>query len=581
MLRKMIWTAAAVVAMTTPVFAASGADGWPATDAPKPAAKAVAPAKQAASDVKAAAQPKPAPQAAAKAAPASAVVTPKAAPAPVSSDDLVRVLQDQSSILAQLAGKLEEQRRVIDAQQAAIAALQQTKPAPAAALAVATVAPASSPAPAASPSSAAGAAAAATSMPLSIRLGDADFLIGGFMDATSVSRSANLGSGLGTAFGSVPLSNTAQGGLRETRFSTQNSRVTLQATSKVAGANVKGYLEADFLGFQPTNGFVTSNSNSLRMRLYWAQVSKGKVEFLAGQSWSLVTPGRNGISPAPGDLFYTQDVDTNYQVGLPWGRTTGFRVVAHPTGTLSAAVAVENPQQYVGAAVVLPAAFPAAEVDNNGNTSTPNPYPDIIAKVAWDPKTGRLHQHFEFANLTRGFRTYDAATNTSYDKTGTGQSATAVIEPVKNVRLIGTAFTSHGGGRYLMGLGPDFVVNGDNSLTLVDAKSAIFGAEVQMLPKTLVYAYDSFAQFDQALTLDKGGKTIGYGVPGSTSANRMLREITFGVTQTFFKDPRYGAFQLMLQGSYLKRSLFTPVAAGTPADADLKMVYVNVRYVLP
>ena len=561
MFRKLIWTALVLALCAKPVFAAGGDDGWPATEA----------------------------KTTPKASPAVAVVTPKPAPATpvaVEAADLAKLLLEQSAMLASLAEKIEAQKRVIDAQQNAIQALEKKSGAFATALAPVTtvaasavIAPAASGTPAAP--AAAATAAAATSLPLSIHLGDADFLIGGFMDATSVSRSSNLGSGLGTAFGSLPLSNTPQGGMNETRFSTQNSRVTLQVTSKVGGASVKGYLEADFLGFQPTNGFVTSNSNSLRMRLYWAQVTKGKFEFLAGQSWSFLTPNRNGVSPAPGDLFYTQDVDTNYQVGLPWGRTTGFRVVAHPSSTFAAGVALENPQQYVGGAVVLPAAFPAAEVDNNGNTATPNAYPDIIAKVAWDPRTGGLHQHLEFASLTRGFKTYDQATGTAFDRTGTGESATAMIEPFRNVRLIGTAFTSHGGGRYLMGLGPDFIVNADNSPALVDAKAGIFGAEVQLTPKTLVYGYDSFAQFDQAVTLDRNGKAIGYGVPGSTSANRMLREITFGVTQTFFKDPRYGAFQLMLQGSYLKRSLFTPAAAGTPSGADLKMVYVNVRYVLP
>jgi hypothetical protein len=554
-----------------PPVAASGADGWPVADAAKPAAKPAAPK---ASEVKAAAKP--------AAAATSAVVAPTAAPAAkptmvVDSSELAKLLLDQSAVLASLAAKLDEQKRVIDSQQNAIRALE-TKGADAPKATPVSATPALA---VALPPPPPAAAAVATSMPLTIRLGDADFLIGGFMDATSVSRSANLGSGLGTAFGSVPLSNTPQGGLSETRFSTQNSRLTLQATSKVGGANVKGYLEADFLGFQPTNGFVTSNSNSLRMRLYWAQVTKGKVEFLAGQSWSFLTPNRNGLSPTPGDLFYSQDVDTNYQVGLPWGRTTGFRVVVHPTGTLSAGVAVENPQQYVGGAVVMPAAFPAAEVDNNGNTSTPNSYPDVIAKVAFDPKTGRLHQHFEFANIVRGFKTYDSTSNQTYTATGTGQSASAVLEPFKNVRLIGTAFTSHGGGRYLMGLGPDFIINADSSLSLVDAKSAIAGAELQVTPKTLVYGYDSFAQFDQAVTVDKNGKAIGFGVPGSTSANRMIREVTFGVTQTFFKDPRYGAFQLMLQGSYLKRSLFAGAPAGAPSDAALKMFYVNVRYVLP
>jgi hypothetical protein len=149
------------------------------------------------------------------------------------------------------------------------------------------------------------------------------------------------------------------------------------------------------------------------------------------------------------------------------------------------------------------------------------------------------------------------------------------------VRLIGTGFTSQGGGRYLMGLGPDFIINADSSMSLVDAKAGIAGIEIQAARNTQFFSYDSFAQFGQAVTLDKGGKAIGYGVAGSTTANRALHELTFGVTETFFRDPRYGAMQLMLQGSYLKRSLFAGVPAGTPSDAALKMFYVNVRYVLP
>src|SRR3954471_5769612 len=84
--------------------------------------------------------------------------------------------------------------------------------------------------------------------PLTIHIGDSDFTIGGFMDATAIMRSTNHGSGIGTSFGTIPFDNTVQGNLSETRFSTQNSRVSLQATSKVGTASVKGYLEADFLG---------------------------------------------------------------------------------------------------------------------------------------------------------------------------------------------------------------------------------------------------------------------------------------------------------------------------------------------
>ncbi|HWF84263.1 MAG TPA: hypothetical protein VG222_05435, partial [Vicinamibacterales bacterium] len=244
--------------------------------------------------------------------------------------------------------------------------------------------------------------AAVPESPLAIHVGNADLLIGGFMDATAIMRSTNTGNGLGTNFSSFPFTTTAtgapnpQGNLNETRFSTQNSRLTLQATSKVGGASLKGYLEADFLGNTAQNLNITSNANTLRMRLYWAQYQQGKFEFLAGQSWSMLTPNRNGLSPMPGDIFYGQDVDTNYQMGLIWGRTTQFRFIAHATDTFTAGVSLENPQQYTGGAVVLPTGFNAAQVDTGSggsavgsSSSTPNMYPDVIGKIAFDPKTGK------------------------------------------------------------------------------------------------------------------------------------------------------------------------------------------------
>ena len=136
--------------------------------------------------------------------------------------------------------------------------------------------------------------------PLAIHVGDADLLIGGFLDAMVVTRSTATGNGIATSFGTIPFGNTAQGNLSETKFSAQNSRVSLQATSKLGSMGIKGYLEVDFLGNAPNGLNVTSNSNTLRMRLYWAQYQRGKFEFVAGQSWGLLTPNRNGLSPLPG-----------------------------------------------------------------------------------------------------------------------------------------------------------------------------------------------------------------------------------------------------------------------------------------
>jgi hypothetical protein len=124
--------------------------------------------------------------------------------------------------------------------------------------------------------------------PLAIHVGDADLLIGGFIDATSIRRSTNTGSGLGTSFGTIPFGNTVQGNMKDTQFSSQGSRVSLQATSKYGTANLKAFLELDFLGNAPTGLNVTTNSNTPRMRLYWGQFRKGAFEFVTGQAWSLI-----------------------------------------------------------------------------------------------------------------------------------------------------------------------------------------------------------------------------------------------------------------------------------------------------
>jgi hypothetical protein len=430
--------------------------------------------------------------------------------------------------------------------------------------------------------------------PLAIHVGDADLLIGGFMDMTAIMRSTNTGNGLGTNFSNFPFTTTATGApnptgnLAETRFSAQNSRITLQGTSKVGSANVKGYLEADFLGNTAQNLNVTSNSDGLRMRLYWVQFQAGKFEFLGGQSWSFMTPNRNGLSPMPGDLFYSQDVDTNYQMGLPWGRTPGFRFIAHATDTVSIGVALENPEQYVGGAVVLPKAFTVAEVDTGSGSSavgssspTPNPYPDVIGKIALDPKTGSTHQHIDAAVLVSGFKTYNATSNTSLTQTGYAESVNAIIEPVRNFRLIATNFFSKGGGRYIANTGiPDFIVNPDFSMSLVKSWSGIYGAEITA-KNTLLYGYYSVARVTQDTTFDADGKTlIGYGIASSQAPNQKIDEVTLGITQTFFRDPKIGGMQLMVQYSNLKRTPFS-VPTGTPTDAKMNMVYVNVRYLLP
>src|SRR5580704_19572020 len=241
-----------------------------------------------------------------------------------------------------------------------------------------------------------------TSSPLQFKLGDAAFTPIGFLDMTSVTRSTNPGSGIGTNFGSIPYSNTQTGSLTESRLSPQNSRIGMRVDTSFKDINIIGYWESDFLGQtgNPPNGglAVTSNPYVFRMRLYWVDVRKDKFEFLAGQSWSLMTPNRKGISPLPGDIFFSQDIDVNYQAGLTWGRIPGFRFGFHPSDKVAFAVALENSEPYVGggnggSGATLPAAIATTnavsgavlggQINNGSSTiSSAALAPDVIAKLA-------------------------------------------------------------------------------------------------------------------------------------------------------------------------------------------------------
>ena len=158
----------------------------------------------------------------------------------------------------------------------------------------------------------------------------------GFMDLTTFWRDKNAASSMGSNFGSVPYNNAVNGNLSEFHFSTQNSRIGFRVDGDWKGSHFIGYNEFDFNGTSGSTAMATSNGAIVpRLRLFWADVRKDKVEFLAGQSWSMLVPNRKGISALPGDLFYSQVVDINYVAGLTWTRQPGVRVLYHPNSKVT------------------------------------------------------------------------------------------------------------------------------------------------------------------------------------------------------------------------------------------------------
>ena len=433
--------------------------------------------------------------------------------------------------------------------------------------------------------------------PLSFRIGGAEFTPGGFLDFTSIFRSTNTGNPGGTNFFAIPFSNTIAGHLTENRFTAQNSRLSLKATERFGKNDVTGYVEMDFLGNDAANVEVTSNSHTLRQRLYFVDLKRDKFELIAGQMWGFLTPNRNGLSPYTSDVFYSLNEDFNYQVGLTWTRQPGVRFIYHPNENWAMGVSLENPEQFGGQGeVTFPTAFNAqlaGQIDQANISSTPNLHPDIIPKIAYDTTMGGKHFHVEGAGLLSGIKITDLSGGTfvKHTKEGAGVEAAVNLEVVKNLHLVANGFYSDGGGRYIFGMGPDTVVlpnaaGTDVALSLVHSGSGIVGFEAQVTPKTLLYGYYGGAYFQRNFTLDTSagarvGSFVGFGAPNSANNNnRAIQEPTLGWIQTFWKSPQYGALQLITQASYLTRAPWF-VAAGAPKNAHLAMGWVDLRYVLP
>jgi len=435
--------------------------------------------------------------------------------------------------------------------------------------------------------------------PLQLHIGTATIMPVGFMDFTSVWRSHDGGSGIGTNFASIPYGSVFQNSLSEFRLSMQNSRVGFRVDALVKGAHVIGYMESDFLGNNPGNVAVSSNSNTMRSRLYWLDVRRGKWEVLGGQTWSLITPGRSGISPLPGDLFFTQNIDVNYQLGLVWGRIPEFRFVYHPTGKVAFAVALDSPEQYVGGSaggglVTFPPALSStysSELNTGGNTlGVPNVAPDVIAKLAFDPSK---KFHVEVGGIERSFKLWNPVDGTTHSAAGGGGFVNLNFELFKGFRVLTNNFWSDGGGRYIFGQAPDLIAKGDGSPSLIHSGSTVSGIEYTH-KNTLVYAYygglyvgRNFAIVPVTTTSGTPPVTttkltpFGYGYSGSSAGqNRAVQEATFGFNQTIWKDAKWGAVNFMGQYSYLNRNPWS-VATGQPKEANINMVFFNLRYTLP
>jgi hypothetical protein len=301
-------------------------------------------------------------------------------------------------------------------------------------------------------------------------------------------------------------------------------------------------------------------------------------------------------------VFTTLNVDAGIQVGLPYTRAGEVRMAWHPTKEFAIGVGAESPDQFVGAGeVIFPFAFNAAlgpQFDAANQTTVPNRYPDLVGKMTFDTDIMDRHVHFEGAGMWRSFNTTDVPVGgTTFVDHGTSAwlfETSANVEVLKGLNLIGTAFWSDGGGRYLGGLGPDVVVMPietgpgmfDITLSTVKAHSYLVGAEWQVTQTTQIAGYYGSVFFQNNAFPDVTSPLvvkpfIGFGGLNSpNSANKEIHEWTADLKHTFWTDPRLGSILTVLQYSYVQREPWF-AALGAPTQANTHMFFSEFRYVFP
>src|SRR5262249_11761741 len=174
-------------------------------------------------------------------------------------------------------------------------------------------------------------------------------------------------------------------------------------------------------------------------------------------------------------------------------------------------LSLEAPEQYIGGSggggtIVLPSALAtnyANQLNNGGTTqNVPNLHPDIVAKIAFDPKVGGKLMHIEFAGIARSFKVFNPANNSKFTTTGGGGSVNLNLEIFKGFRLISNNFYSDGGGRYLFGNAPDLVIRGDGSISLIHSYGVVEGFEAQAGKNTLLFGYYGGAYIQKNVVID-------------------------------------------------------------------------------
>ena len=296
-----------------------------------------------------------------------------------------------------------------------------------------------------------------------------------------------------------------------------------------------------------------------------------------------MTPNRNGLSPETADVFFSQTVDPNYQAGLAWGRTD-----AVPADDSSQRQPVRRRSRSKTRTSTLAAAsgcrrdFPRARsIPVPSVNDVPNPFPDIIGKIAFDPKIGRTHQHIDAAVLVRRFKTYSLDTDTTFSKTAIGGELTrrGRADPLGSpdrhrLLFLGRRPLHRQYQSARLDRQPRRQHDPGDHLVVVDRHRDSGRQQDRASMRTTARRTRSRRHHRCRRQRDR------IRCAGLNCGERTDRRSHGRPHPYLFRDPKIGGMQFIGSISYVRRTPFS-ATAGTPADASVNMIYLTVRYFLP
>ncbi|RCL07350.1 hypothetical protein BJI49_06930 [Acetobacter pasteurianus] len=438
-------------------------------------------------------------------------------------------------------------------------------------------------------------------------LGPLTLILGGFLDAAAVESNRHTSTGTFNYWADMPYKGDARYHTDNFEGSARYSRISLMARGNVdKNSTISGFYEMDFGAGASTTDPYESNSYTFRMRqLYMAYDNSAlNFHFLAGQAWSMLTPGRVGIIPRQENLPLT--IESSMLAGQTWARQLQFRFVKDFfQHRLWAGLSIENSatlynvdsfSSVTDGQVRLPnGRIATVGYDGTGLTNDalfPNEIaPDIIGKLAWDPHWG----HYEIEGIlhfphTRVSELGGGRNHTAIAGGGGGSVVLPVLPHKVEVRLAGLAGV--GIGRYGSVLLPDATLNSKGEPSPIPSIQGTAGVIAHPNPLIDVYGYFGYQQAGRRY-FDANGSAYGYGNPsfdnsgcnvematelstlGCTGNTRSVMEATVGAWYRFFKG-HYGTVEAGLQLAYSRRKAWEGLG-GAPS-AGMSQVFMDFRY---